>query len=110
MALSKKKLRPITVNDQGYRWQFFENSGWNDVTIQSSDGVGPKLVVQFPWEHEGTPHISLLPPVTPSIVRSLIEQACEMGWQPQGPGKVMNVRYSRGELVPLVSNKLDARG
>jgi hypothetical protein len=100
MALSKKKSRPISVGQYQYRWQFFENSGWNDITIQIAEGPGTKLVVQFPWEHKGTPYISLLPPVTPSIVRNLIEAAQEIGWQPDMPGKTWHLRWDNKSLTP----------
>lgn len=98
MALSNKKSRPITVDGCIYRWQFFENSGWNDVTIQRAEGSGQKLIVQLPWDHTGTPHISLLPPVTPSHVKEMIQRAGALGWSPATPEKPLRLQWRDGDL------------
>lgn len=110
MALSKKKSRPIVVDGQGYRWQFFENWGWNDVTIQCAEGTGPKLVIQFPWDHSPPPYISFLPPVTPSKVSELIQNAIGQGWRPLSSDKTMNMKYVDGQLEHLTSGKAKSNG
>ena len=101
MALSRKKSRPITVEGDDYRWRFFENSGWNDVTVQIADGYGPKLVVQFPWEHQGTLDIPLYPPVTPTAVSLVIKQALLLGWEPRSSGQTWQMRWTGKDLLPI---------
>lgn len=95
MSLSKKKSRPIQIGDQKFRWVFFENSGWNDLTIQSAAGSGPKLIVQLPWGDEQNPND---PPVTPLMVSTIIEAALKRGWEPQGRSKTLRLRWSENAL------------
>jgi len=103
MTLSKKKSRLISVDHVQYRRQFFENIGWNDISIQIAERVGTKLVIQCPWEHNGAPYISLLPPITPNIVRHWIESALELGWQPAALGKTWQQRCDNGCLIPVTA-------
>lgn len=86
------------MDGQAYRWLFFENDGWNDVTIQCASGTGPKLVVQFPWHHEGHPD-SL--PVTPSVVEAIIKEAGTRGWEPEGSGTTIRMKWEEETLSPV---------
>ncbi len=95
MAFSKKNSRPIDVKGQSFRWVFFENSGWNDLTVQSASGSGQKLSVRFPWvKTAGSP----LPyaAMTPSIVSEAISFALENGWDPEQSGGTFNCRFEQG--------------
>lgn len=95
MAFSKKNSRPINVEGQSFRWVFFENSGWNDLTVQSASGSGQKLSVRFPWVNiPGSP----LPyaAMTPSIVSEAISFALENGWDPEQSGGTFNCRFKQG--------------
>lgn len=76
----------------------FQNSGWNDVTIQSADGVGAKLVVQFTWNESITPYLL---PITPSVISQVIEQALAQGWQPDGEKERWHMRWCENRLVSI---------
>jgi len=101
MALSKKKSRPISVDGKDYRWVFFENSGWNDITIQSASGRGQKLVIQQNWSHKGTPYINLEAPITPSIVRQMIESALQHSWTPEKSGPELRLKWDGSGVQPI---------
>lgn len=100
MAFNKKNSRPIEVEGQTFRWVFFENSGWNDLTVQSANGSGQKLSVRFAWDkNEGSP----LPysAVTPSFVAEAIKFALMNGWNPTGSGKPFQCRFMNGKLLNI---------
>ena len=98
MAISKTKSRPITVEDNEYRWAFFENSGWNDLTVQLAIGEGKKLIVQIKWESNNVDPLPYLP-VTPSFVAKAIKFGLENGWQPDTEGKPFRCRFSVGSFL-----------
>ncbi|MGI9379152.1 MAG: hypothetical protein ACR2OW_05820 [Methyloligellaceae bacterium] len=93
MAISKSKSRPITVEGIDYRWALFENSGWNDLTVQSASGNGKKLTVQIEWNPD---NVSPLPynPVKPSFVEMAIKFGLENGWNPNIEGKPFECRFT----------------
>lgn len=95
MALSKKKSRPITVDGQDFRWQFYEDSGFSSVTVQFASGSGQKLVVQIP----GPAHIH--DPVTPAIVEHLIVSSMKLGWRPMQNGQTFNTVWEGSSLTVL---------
>ena len=95
MALNKRKSRPINVKGIDYRWQFFEDSGFNSISIQSVQGNGQKLVVFQSWSHAGTPYISTEDPVTPRDIRFMIEFGLANGWEPNKGGKPFSCWYSK---------------
>ena len=98
MALNKKNSRPIAVDGHDFRWSFFENSGWNDLTVQSANGTGMKLVAQFGWE---APDGSGLPyqPITPALVAQAIRFGLGNGWNPDTNGVLYECRYKNGTFV-----------
>lgn len=104
MALSKKKSRPITVDDIDYRWIFFENSGWNDLTIQAASGKGGKLAIQINWEKK---HSDPLPymSITPSFVEQSIKYAHANGWQPEVNGKPFKCKFRDGSFSKVSAKK-----
>ena len=95
MSLSRKNSRLITVNGEEFRWVFFENSGWNSVTVQSANGVGQKLVIQFAWEAKVG---SKLPyqPITPQMVANAIDYCSCNGWKYDSPGPSFSCRFGNG--------------
>lgn len=84
MAMSKAGSRPIHAGGADYRWSFFQNSGYDDVTVQSASGTGQKLAVQIM-----APGLS----VTPDLVTQSIAFALTSGWTPGEPGPPFNIRY-----------------
>lgn len=98
MALSKKNSRTISVDGYVFRWIVFQNSGWNDLTIQSDEGTGRKLIVQFTWE---TKDGSSLPnqPITPAVVAEAIQFASKNGWDPLVNGAPFGCRYENGTFT-----------
>ncbi len=97
MALSKKKSRPITVDGIEYRWIFFENSGWNDLTIQSASGKGDKLTVQIKWEPDPGDTLPYKT-ITPSFVEQAIKFGKVNGWSEDTQRKPFHCRYSDGSF------------
>lgn len=102
MAISKKNSRIIEVDGCDFRWTVFQNSGWNDLTVQSDDGTGRKLIAQFAWEvRDG----SSLPnhPITPAVVAEAIQFALQNGWNPKTNGAPFGCRYENGTFTVKVS-------
>lgn len=83
MAMSKAGSRPIIVGGAEYRWSFFQDSGYDAVTVQNVSGSGRKLAVQ----------IFALPSVTPAFVAQSIEFALVSGWQADESGPPFTIRY-----------------
>lgn len=98
MALNKKNSRPITVEGYDLRWLFFENSGWNDLTVQSANGEGGKFVAKFAWE---TKDGSKLPyfPITPAVVVEAVQFGLMNGWNPKANGVPFECRYKNGSFA-----------
>lgn len=88
MAMSKAGSRPISVRGTEYRWAFFQDSGFDAVTVQSADGRGRKLAVQM----------APLPSVTPAFVAQCIEFALSAGWNADELGSPFNIRYENQTL------------
>ena len=97
MSLSRKNSRNIQVDGKSYCWMFFENSGWNDLTVQSASGGGRKLSVQIPWENDGSANMPYKS-VTPSMVSRAIRFALESGWNPVENGSPVVCRFHNGVL------------
>lgn len=98
MALSKKSSRPITVEGKDYRWIFFENSGWNDLTIQAASGEGEKLIVQIKWapdDETGLPYM----PVKPAFVARAIQFGLAEGWRPDERGGSFRCHFQDGAFL-----------
>lgn len=98
MALNKKNSRPIAVDGQDFRWSFFENSGWNDLTVQSANGAGGKLVAQFGWEAQDDSKLPYLP-MTPALVAEAIIFGLGNGWNPDINGVLYECKYKNGMFV-----------
>lgn len=88
MALSKAKSRPIVVGGEAYRWAFFQDSGYDSVTVQRAIGHGRKLALQVEWVRAS--------PVTPAFVARAIEFALAAGWVPSESGAPFNASYRQG--------------
>ncbi|MFK7765661.1 MAG: hypothetical protein AB8B55_00360 [Mariniblastus sp.] len=102
MALSKKKSRPITVDELGYRFQVSISKIDNDnnyqlnITAESDKGDGSVLVANglltrdFWADAPNLPPVeswnSTYPTVTPKHIANLIKKALESGWRADTPG------------------------
>lgn len=84
MALNRAKSRPINIDGENYRWSFFQNSGYDDVTVQHASGKGRKLAVQI---------VEPVLSVTPALVAQSIQFALASGWRADARGPPFNVRY-----------------
>ena len=99
MAIAKKNSRPITYMGVEYRFAVFGNSGWNDLTIQHSVGIGQKLVIQFPVIEK-----TLITPknvITPSVVIEAIQAGLELHWTPLLNAQPMRLKYNNGNFQKL---------
>lgn len=96
MALPKKGLREITVNNVRYAWSATGNDEYIGLTVISLDKEGQLLSTGFNYHTEVAGgyyffegQISDRPPfiITPGIVRQVIEYALLKGWKPlvRGP-------------------------
>jgi len=86
--LSKKKSRPITVNDQKYRWAIAPDGEYVTLVVQHAESNGQKLEIiiktdvnRFWLEFPNTGDLNMRV-VTPSLVSNLIEEALNLGWLP----------------------------
>ena len=98
MALPKKGLRKITVDNFRYAWSATGNDGWISLSIAPLDNLGQLLTTAFGYhskvvgelrrptgEHIGySVKQQLL--VTPYIIRQIIQTALKKGWQPAVKG------------------------
>jgi hypothetical protein len=96
MALPKKGLRKITVDDLKYAWSVTGNDGCIYLHVIPLEPEGQILAVQFDYHSEeireirnvhgakSTLHSHFL--ITPYIVRQAIQYALSNGWQPQQKG------------------------
>lgn len=102
MTLGKKNSRTISVDGCVFRWTVFQNSGWNDLTIQSDEGTGRKLIVQFTWEVKDG---SSLPnqPITPAVVAEAIHFALKNDWDPSVNGAPFGCRFENGTFTAKAS-------
>lgn len=98
MAISKKNSRTISVDGSEFRWVVFQNSGWNDLTVQSDSGKGKKLIVQFAWE---TKNGAALPnqAITPAVVAEAILFARKNGWDSNASGAPFQCKHQNGAFV-----------
>ena len=100
MAISKRKSRSITVDEQTFRWKFDHDWKREDgtIAIQLDAKIGCKLIITLPdWKDdtfypfqvkENKPKT-----VTPSFVENSIREAKKIGWNPEGKGS-FHVRYN----------------
>lgn len=86
MTLPRKRSRPITVNDVGYRWLLKETCRGAGpellLVIESSElRNGEQLVARIEERH-----LQVNNPLTPKLIASFIEEACSAGWRPERKG------------------------
>ncbi len=113
MALPKKGLRKITVDNFRYAWSATGNDGDINVSVAPLDNVGQLLSTAFGY------HSSVVAPlvredglvigyslkqqltITPYIIRQVIQYALGLGWNPKEKGAQFN--------VPGIEEKIDLR-
>lgn len=103
MALPTKKrdFRPIVVDNVKYQWRF--NGVLTVFADSPSSKRGQKLIADWGWmdwlepEYKDAvpfdPHV-----VTPSFVRSAIQYAVSVGWQPSEPGVAFHISYAENQF------------
>lgn len=97
MALPKKGLRKITVDEMRYGWSATGNDGWISLTVAPLNNGGQILTTAFNYHHKvveegisenGGTWRSLEQQliITPYIVRQSIQYALKKGWNPSEKG------------------------
>jgi len=103
--LSKKKSRPITVNEKNYRWTISHDSGYVVFVAESADTPARKIEVyvdsdidqmwlEFP-NKEGVN----FKVIKPKDAASIIGQAIEIGWNPSEKGRPLVFDYLEGGSI-----------
>lgn len=93
MALPKKGLRKIIVDDFRYGWSATGNDGWISLTVAPLDNEGQILTTSFAYHskviekgetEDGVKWQKLKQQliITPNIVKQVIEYALKNGWNP----------------------------
>lgn len=102
MALPKKGLRKITVENVRYVWNTTGNDGWISLSIRHIDGDGQLLTAVFDYHSEKIGEFTLLDNsvgtswkqrmlITPFIVRQVILYALTQGWTPTQKAPQLNL-------------------
>lgn len=86
MAIAKKGLRKITVEQIVYGWKAGPPDDWSfGVTIVPFETRSPVLTAQFQHhKYFGYPPQPPHPQVSPKIIETLIRRALAMGWPSSG--------------------------
>lgn len=112
MALPKKGLRKITINNFHYAWSATGNDGWISLSIAPLDNQGQLVTTSFGYHSAATGvfytsdgsktvHTEQQLIITPHIVRQVVEYALKQGWNPAKKGLQLNLHN--------VEDKLDLR-
>jgi hypothetical protein len=104
MSLPISSSRPITVEGRSYRWAVSRvESSWA-LLVQAASGPGRLLALElrcecegmFWLEDEGRTHVGA---VTPRWVRTVVERARGIGWDPTEPGTWFWTHFSGDGLA-----------
>ncbi len=103
MAISKKGMRPISVNDIKYHWKFT-----GKVFVTPDEETGALLIIDFGWydifdymgDSENCPPDFEPAVATPKFVATSIEFATENGWS---NGK-MEIKYRERKYFVIKQN------
>lgn len=106
MALPKKGTRGITVGEQRYRWVISSAAkGLLTLTIQHNGGNGQLIRVyvksdvnDFWAEYPLVKHLDMRV-IKPSDVAAIIEEAMNLGWQPEQKGTPLSFDLIGSTLV-----------
>lgn len=102
MALPKKGLRNIIVDNVKYAWNTTGNDGWISLSISTIKQPN-RLITAFFHYHSKVTHEYIMPnggkaqslkqqiSITGYIVRQVILYAIETGWDPMGNVGVLNL-------------------
>lgn len=101
MAIPKKGSRLITINGDHYRWRirhkptYFQGNEWTNLTlaVEKADNPGTTLVIKMPQPHPKSWSNKEPVAVLPSNVKTSIEKALALGWQPSTPGSPFEFTY-----------------
>jgi hypothetical protein len=103
VSLSKKNSRPITVNNEFFRWVISQDSGYICIVVQHNSGKGAKLDAIISHNssllaESNAPHVTYGGieeyTVTPAVIARLISCAIDIGWQPLHPGPPLQVSWN----------------
>ncbi|MBD2767581.1 hypothetical protein IC235_06715 [Hymenobacter sp. BT664] len=110
MALPKKGLRKITVNDCRYAWSVTGNDYVVHLSIVPLDNLGRLLTTEFGYHSKLTGKLhdtagkvigystkqQLI--ITPYIVRQVIQYALSKGWEPKEKGPQLHLPDIEGMI------------
>lgn len=101
MAIPKKGSRSITINGDHYLWRIRHKPTYSQgfqeanltLAVEKADNPGTTLVVTMPQAHPGNWRGQQPVAVLPSHVKTSIEKAIALGWQPSAPGSPFEFTY-----------------
>lgn len=102
MALPKKGLRKITVDDFQYAWSATGNDWGIGLTIAPLKNGGQILITVFDYHHKLVQESETIDGIkvqsyeqqfiiTPYIIRQVIQYALDNGWKPKEKGPQFNL-------------------
>jgi hypothetical protein len=111
MSIPKKGTRKIIVDGEPFVWlirrqptytQECFHGGNLHVAVDRVAKLGSVLVIITDRPHpQGLASKQEVKPVTPSDVTQWMQQAMQLGWQPQLPGKTFQVRITGGRAEKI---------
>ena len=102
MAIARKYRRKIVVDGQTYHWVTRNNWDSVNVTIESAQYQGSKLLTGFDAMGKSQP-------ILPSEIRRVILQALASGWRPQSKGPVWLYRSPEDQKRRLQWQRLQEK-
>jgi len=89
MVINRKGSRRITVRNETYIWRAKENEDYLLIMVQHEDERHQLLTAST---ESGALLNDNTPPITPSIIRKMIETALDKGWDPfKRTGKAITI-------------------
>jgi hypothetical protein len=111
MSIPKKGTRKIIVDGEPFIWLIRRQatntqaeSGWGHlhVAVEHAEEPGSVLVILTDRPHpQGLTPTNEVKPVTPSDAAQWIQQAVQLGWQPQLPGITFKVQIAGGRAEKI---------
>jgi hypothetical protein len=100
MAVNKKGLREIIVNEELYYWKFSSEDDWDMHIIIISTQIEGSFLRANLRHHQyfGTGTKPPYPSIKPAMIREAIERALAIGWNPQVKGTFERTIDIKNEL------------
>jgi hypothetical protein len=110
--LSKKRSRPIVVDQQEYRWSIADDGQYVTLAIQLLEANGQRLEaavetdlrrywLETPMNARTNTQPSKWRPVTPSLVAKIIKNGLALGWTPGRKLPPLEVSLNAGDELEL---------